>query len=181
MRIFFLFSLVFFFLITYLFYGWFYTSLLPILIIVIKIDDKLGISKNLKLTDYQSFECFFKYKFKSINFIKKVCIVIWLFIIIEFGTYFLLNDQNSEKENNVKTFSGIIYDQNGEPIDSVIVFLPEYNKFDTTDNFGKYEFKVQGNKEITININAKKKGYYTYDSDGTLGNRSYNFILKKNK
>ena len=173
MRIFFTISLLVLLLTSYFLYGWLYTSLIPIISLVYIIVEYLEIFKNSKTTNFKSLGQFLKEKFKNNKFIKNVVIIIWLLIVI----MFLFN--SLPYKNKIEPFAGIIYGESGEPLDSVVVFLQEFNKSDTTNSFGKFEFNIESNNEKTINIIAKKDGYHTYDSDGTLGNRSYNFILKK--
>ena len=181
MRIIFAFSLFILFSLIWCFHGFLYTGVFPIIGLVYYLIEKFELFHQSQTTNEKSLTQFIIDKFKDDKFIYSVNIILWGLILIMISIQIFYNEEKESSVESIKTLSGIIWNENNEPIDSVIVFLPEFNKYDTTNSFGKFEFHVQSDSEITINIIAKKEGFRTFDSDGTLGSTSYSIILKKIK
>lgn len=55
-----------------------------------------------------------------------------------------------------QTLSGQIVNGNGDPLPGVIVFLPEYDLTDTTNEWGKYYFKLEAPAHALVKLQAKK-------------------------
>jgi hypothetical protein len=83
---------------------------------------------------------------------------------------------NAEVTQN---FGGIIWNEAQEPLDGVEVLLPEFGRSAFTDKNGAFAFQVKAQRQRPMNIIARKDGYITYDGDGTLGNTSFNFTMRR--
>jgi len=76
-------------------------------------------------------------------------------------------------------FGGVVWDNDSEPLSKVVKFLPELNLADTTDNQGRFSFIILDTNLTTISFIAQKNGYKTYEAEGSIGNRYYNFNMTK--
>ncbi|MCP5063666.1 MAG: hypothetical protein GY936_14560 [Ignavibacteriae bacterium] len=162
-------SLLLLLFLTYFLYGFVYIAALTIF------PGFFWIIKKLSLFDKGENNSFLQtviLRIKNIKFRKNLTILIWSIILSMLIFHFNLISDTTVEKRSIKTFAGIIWDENNQPVDSVLVFLPEYNIIDTTTILGKFEFQIESEKEISINIIAKKKGYHTHDSDGTIKSQS---------
>ena len=83
-----------------------------------------------------------------------------------------------EKE---QVLSGIIWNENNNPLSGVVAYLVDFNMTDTTDLYGKFEFKViNAPKYELVQIICMKDGFITEDRKVMIGNPSLNFILGEN-
>ena len=81
----------------------------------------------------------------------------------------------------IQPLSGVVKDEDGNPLPGVVVILPEYNLTDTTNWFGKFEFQLKAPKQVAVSLIAQIEDYMSYSADPTLGNTSYNFVMRKPK
>ena len=147
-------SLLLLLFLTYFLYGYVYTAILTIF------PGFFWTIKKLEIFDKRDHNSLFQtviYKIENIKFRKNLTIFIWLlmFSMLVFNILFI--SITTIENSSIKTFAGIIWDENNEPIDSVIVFLPEYNLNDTTTNFGKFEFQIESEKEKNHKCNCTKE------------------------
>jgi hypothetical protein len=75
--------------------------------------------------------------------------------------------------------SGVIWDQGHEPLPGVEVVLPEFNLATTTDRHGAYAFQIKAQKQRPVDVIARKGGYETIDREATLGNTSFNLMMRR--
>ena len=99
-------------------------------------------------------------------------------IILSLGII-LINESKDNIEIPIRDFAGIVWDENGEPLSNVIIVLPELNLKDTTDDLGMFSFFISNFEHPTVNLIAAKDGYESYEAEGTVGNKSYNFKMQK--
>jgi hypothetical protein len=99
-------------------------------------------------------------------------------IFIVLSVLIFIDDQNSI-EDVTRSFAGVVWDSEGEPLSKVEIILPELNLIDTTDDKGRFAFAIADTNLITISLVAKKEGYNTYDAEGSVGNLYYNFVMVK--
>jgi hypothetical protein len=116
--------------------------------------------------------------------LQKRSIKIFLIILMLTTSVFLfiLNNLNNIKKTervNPRYFGGLVWDVESEPLSGVIIFLPELNLIDTTDEKGRFSFTIADTNFITISLVAQKDGYDTYDAEGSVGNMYYNFVMLK--
>lgn len=95
---------------------------------------------------------------------------------------------SSEDDNRGKTtakitqpLSGLIRDENNNPLTHVNVSLPSYNLTVTTNALGKFQFNVKDINQKSVDLMAQKTGYQTYDAYATLGNTKISFTMEKTK
>ncbi len=73
---------------------------------------------------------------------------IFLFLSIIFfslSSFLLLSYKNSYDNTEkavIRYFSGLVWDEDGEPLHQVVIFLPELNLADTTSNQGRFVFNI---------------------------------------
>ena len=142
---------------------WMYTGIISIISVVFFVIEKLKLFSKADRPHNESLQNYLIYKFNDIKFLRNLIIIIWFLIVGMVVFHYSSIAVTANESTNMKTFAGIIWNENNEPLESVIVFLPEYNKYDTTNDFGKFEFYIQSDNEITVSIIAKKDGYHTYD------------------
>jgi hypothetical protein len=80
-----------------------------------------------------------------------------------------------------QNFGGIVWNEAHEPLEGVEVRLPEFGLAVSTGKNGVFAFQVKAQRQRPVNIIARRDEYETYDADGTLGNTSFNFILRRKK
>jgi hypothetical protein len=80
-----------------------------------------------------------------------------------------------------QNFRGIVWNEANEPLENVEVLLPEFGLSASTDKNGAFAFRVKAQRQRPVNVIARKEGYLTYDGDGTLGNTSFSFIMRRKK
>ena len=78
-----------------------------------------------------------------------------------------------------QALSGSIRDETGDPVVGVTVSLPAFGATDTTDQFGRFHFRVKAPRQATVELMAQAPGYQTHEQYATLGNTSLSFSLKR--
>lgn len=68
-----------------------------------------------------------------------------------------------------------------EPLEGVVVSLPDFDMKKTTGTDGSFHFRVTGQKQALINFTAEKGGYKIYMNKATLGNADLRFPLEKSQ
>lgn len=112
---------------------------------------------------------------KSVT-IFSIALVLISIVIITVNETDVFSKNQMTRNNN---FSGMVWDEESEPLSEVIIFLPELNLFDTTDHQGRFSFVIHDTTSKSISFIARKEGYKTYEADGSVGNPNYNFNLIK--
>jgi hypothetical protein len=84
-------------------------------------------------------------------------------------------------EQTVQTFSGVIWDENGETLGGVEVTLPEFNLNHMTESDGRFSFQVKASQQRHVRLIAQKDGYRTYYGDPTLGYTAMGFTMRREK
>lgn len=74
--------------------------------------------------------------------------------------------------------SGVIFDENGNPLSGVTIMFPEIGKQTVTGANGKYYIEIRDEKQAEVRIIAMKKGYHTQNRYASLGNTGFNFSMK---
>lgn len=110
-----------------------------------------------------------------VSFICGIFIMISAFIIAQKEFSIFSNDQSFQAQK----FNGIVWDEQNEPLNNVIVYLPELNIYDTTDILGRFSFNISDSNFTVITFIAQKEGYKTYEAEGSVGNPNYNFNMIK--
>ena len=59
------------------------------------------------------------------------------------------------------------------------IVLADFNLTTTTDEQGHFTFTVQAPQQRSVRLMAQKQGYTPHDTYATLGNPSFNFIMRK--
>lgn len=116
--------------------------------------------------------------FKSKKFLMVLCLILFFsaLSVILFNEIDIFSKISPQK--NI-SFSGIIWDEQNEPLNGVIVSLPELSIYDTTDKLGKFSFIITDTNFVTVSLVAQKEGYKTYEAEGSIGNPNYNFNMIK--
>lgn len=78
-----------------------------------------------------------------------------------------------------QSLSGIILDQNGEPIPGVTITIPEFGLKDITNNQGAFFFEVKAEKNGTVRLMAQKEGFATLRKDSVLGTKGHTFKMER--
>jgi len=77
--------------------------------------------------------------------------------------------------------AGSVRDEKNRPLSGVKVSLPELKFKTTTDEAGRFEFKISAPKQEEVSLMAQKEGYQIYDTFATLGNTGLAFTMLKEK
>ena len=116
--------------------------------------------------------------FKNKIFLIVLCLILFFSAV----SIIFFNEINrfpiNASQKNI-SFNGIIWDEQNEPLNGVVVFLPELSIYDTTDKLGKFSFIISDTTLITVSLVAQKEGFKTYEAEGSIGNPNYNFIMIK--
>jgi len=133
---------------------------------------------NKKFGDTEDID-FFPKKIFALNIKPKLILsIILIFLsILLFLFYDTQNDNTANKKGGV--FAGTVFNENNEPVDSVIILLQELDILDTTDNYGRFNFGNLDTSYNSISVIAYKIGYKTYEAEGSIGNNNYNFTMTK--
>jgi hypothetical protein len=78
-----------------------------------------------------------------------------------------------------QTLSGMILDDDHRLLADVTVVLADFNLTTTTDQQGQFTFTVKAPQQRSVRLMAQKQGYTPHDTYATLGNPSFNFIMRK--
>lgn len=77
-----------------------------------------------------------------------------------------------------QTLKGQIKDEDGLPLDSVRVLLPEFNQSDTTDANGVFEFRVYAMPQERVRLEAYRKGYRPLLRDPTWSEELHQYQMR---
>jgi len=76
--------------------------------------------------------------------------------------------------------SGTVLDEaTGEPLQGVVISLPDFDMKKTTESNGHFQFRVTKEKQARIKFAAQKNGYKSYTNYATLGNTDLRFPMEK--
>lgn len=90
-----------------------------------------------------------------------------------------INNELKSVKLKANNFGGYVLNEDNEPLSTVIIFLTELNRSDTTDKFGKFYFESLDTSYIMVSFIAYKEGYKPYKAHGSMGNINYEFKMKK--
>jgi TIR domain len=76
--------------------------------------------------------------------------------------------------------AGTVLDEaTGEPLQGVIISLPDFDMIKTTEAAGHFQFRVTKERQARIKFTAQKNGYKSYTNYATLGNTDLRFPMEK--
>lgn len=75
----------------------------------------------------------------------------------------------------------VLDERTSEPLQGVMVSLPDFDMKRTTEADGSFRFRVTGQKQASIKFTAQKDGYKSYSNYATLGNTDLRFPLEKSE
>lgn len=85
------------------------------------------------------------------------------------------------RQEALLALSGVIWDENRDPLAGVSVRLQELGLTDTTNQDGEFKFRVRVPEPRLVNLIATKDGYETVDTDAMLGETNFNFRMPRKK
>jgi len=116
-------------------------------------------------------------------FSNKTSVIVFCSVLIFISMIIIVHKEFHIFSNNLpkisQRFNGTVWDEENEPLNGVIVFLPELDIYDTTDNNGKFSFPISDTNLVTVSLIAQKEGYKTYEAEGSVENPNYNFNMIK--
>ena len=83
------------------------------------------------------------------------------------------------RQESLLALSGVIWDENRDPLAGVSVRLPVLGLTDTTNQDGEFKFRVKVPEPRLVNLIATKDGYETVDTDAMLGETDFNFKMPR--
>ncbi len=98
--------------------------------------------------------------------------------IKEFWTPIMMNIFTGTEEPTQLSLSGIVTNEEGYPLDMVIISLPDFHLSDTTDHLGTFEFKSLSFDTVKVNLVATREGFQASNFDPLLGSQ-INFVMKR--
>jgi hypothetical protein len=75
--------------------------------------------------------------------------------------------------------SGTVFDEAGNPLPDVRVVLPEFHQTNSSNQDGRFEFRVAAESQQAVDLIAEKNGYQTAHLSPTLGDTNFSFTLTR--
>ena len=113
-----------------------------------------------------------------------VALLAAILTIVKISTDLINTDQENGADPNQiveqQVLAGTIWDDRGEPLEDVNVFLSDFDATTLTDDNGKFRFVIRdARKERLVDLVARRDGFSTVEKEASLGNASFNFKLRR--
>jgi len=84
-----------------------------------------------------------------------------------------------EQKKIEQPLSGVILDEQGNPLSGVKVMIEGFDMEKITNDIGSFSFEIEAEKEKSVKLIVQKQGFKTIHQYVSLGNTSFSISMKK--